>query len=195
MGLGSLLVAAALCLALYNVWDENRAEESAEQILTVLEAKIQEGTDETPGATEIVGFPDYVLNPDMEMPVSTIDGHDYIGVLEIPALGLSLPIMSQWSYPNLKIAPCRYTGSVYQDNLVLCAHNYAKHFGNLKNLQPGVGVNFTDNNGNTFSYEVAELSILEPTAVEEMQSGNWDLTLFTCTYGGKTRVTVRCVKI
>ena len=28
--------------------------------------------------------------------------------------------------------------------------------------------------------------------VEEMLSGGWALTLFTCTLGGRTRVTVRC---
>jgi sortase A len=38
------------------------------------------------------------------------------------------------------------------------------------------------------------LEILRPTAVEEMISGDWDLTLFTCTIGGATRVTIRCEK-
>jgi len=36
---------------------------------------------------------------------------------------------------------------------------------------------------------------LQPTAVEEMCSGDWDLTLFTCTLGGKFRVTVRCDRV
>lgn len=34
--------------------------------------------------------------------------------------------------------------------------------------------------------------LLQPTAVEEMTSGEWPLSLFTCTIGGKLRVTVRC---
>ena len=29
--------------------------------------------------------------------------------------------------------------------------------------------------------------------VEEMLSEEWDLTLFTCTYSGQTRFTVRCL--
>ena len=36
------------------------------------------------------------------------------------------------------------------------------------------------------------METLMPTAVEEMESGDWDLTLFTCTVGGRTRVAVRC---
>jgi sortase A len=41
---------------------------------------------------------------------------------------------------------------------------------------------------------VAALDILESTAVETMTAGEFDLTLFTCTYDGKSRVTVYCNK-
>ena len=39
-----------------------------------------------------------------------------------------------------------------------------------------------------------QVETLAPTAVDEMTGGDWDLTLFTCTYSGQARVTVRCVK-
>lgn len=45
----------------------------------------------------------------------------------------------------------------------------------------------------TTRYEVAEIEILSPDAVEEMTEDDGDLTLFTCTLGGGSRVTVRCV--
>jgi sortase A len=45
--------------------------------------------------------------------------------------------------------------------------------------------------GNVFVYEAAVVETLGPTDVEEMHSGDWDLTLFTCTVGGRSRVTVR----
>ena len=95
----------------------------------------------------------------------------------------------------MKISPCRYEGSIYLDNMVICGHNYSTHFGTLKELDAGDLVFFTDMDGNLFEYAVAETEILQPTAVEEMTSGNWDLTLFTCTVGGATRVTVRCLKL
>ncbi|MGN0969549.1 MAG: sortase, partial [Evtepia sp.] len=53
---------------------------------------------------------------------------------------------------------------------------------------------FTDADGNQFRYTVAQVETLAKTAVEEMAAGDWDLTLFTCTLGGQTRVTVRCVE-
>ena len=129
------------------------------------------------------------------MPTSHVDGHDYIGCLTIPSLGLDLPIMSGWSYPKLRIAPCRFEGSLYLDDLVLMAHNYDRHFGRIKNLRSGDIITFTDMEGTTVEYEVIALEVLEPTAVEEMTAGEFDLTLFTCTYGGQSRVTVRCDRV
>ena len=43
-------------------------------------------------------------------------------------------------------------------------------------------------------YRVVVLDILSPDAIEEMTAGDFDLTLFTCTYGGQSRVTVYCNK-
>ena len=181
---GLLLIAAALFLTGYNLFDQMRAQRSAAQAAAQLAERLPQTTQ-----TDV---PDYLLTPEMEMPVETIDGVDYVGVLRIPALALELPVISQWSYPLLKIAPCRYSGSAYQNNLVLCAHNYASHFGNLKNLHIGDAVTFTDMDGSLFTYQVAELENLPPQATEEMENGDWDLTLFTCTVGGQSRVTVRC---
>ena len=61
-------------------------------------------------------------------------------------------------------------------------------------LAIGSKILFTDVNGNLTRYSVAELEILQPTAVEDMTAGDYDLTLFTCTYGGATRFTVRCIR-
>lgn len=190
---GTLLIAAALGLTAYNLWDESQAASRADGALERLTQRLPE---EPPASTENeeLVIPDYILDPSREMPVTEIDGNDYVGVLEIPALGLSLPVMDQWSYPGLKTAPCRYTGSAYANDLVIAAHNYQRHFGQIKELSSGDEVTFTDMDGNIFRYEVAETEVLQPTAVEEMTSGDWPLTLFTCTVGGQYRVAVRCAE-
>lgn len=189
---GLLLIVAALFLTGYNLYDNYRASRLAgaavEQLDIVPVAEVNEAPDID---TEIV-VPDYVLNPDMEMPVKEIDGWSYIGILEVPSCELELPVISEWSYPALKAAPCRYSGSAYQDNMVIAAHNYRSHFSKVKRLSVGAEVIFTDIDGNVFEYEVAELETLEPTAIKEMTSGDWELTLFTCTSGGQYRVAVRC---
>lgn len=196
--MGLLLIAASLLLIAYNLYDEYRAGQFSKMAITDLEEFMQtqssKDNDEPIGTIpDEMEIPDYILNPDMDMPEKTIDGVEYIGILSIPTLGLELPVISQWSYPNLKNAPCRYSGSVYKNNMIIAAHNYGSHFGNLKNLKAGDIVTFTDIDGNVFTYEMAELEILQPTAIEHMESGEWDLTLFTCTIGGQSRVTVRFV--
>lgn len=200
--LGLLLLAAALLLTGYNLREESAARQSVGEAAERLEEILAEETEEeeTMDPEELlrleengeIEIPDYILNPKMEMPAEEIDGQAYIGVLKIPALELELPVLRDISYPKLKIAPCRYLGSAYTDDLIIAAHNYPSHFGNLKQLLTGDQLLFTDTDGNQFVYEVEELELLGPGDIEEMESGDWDLTLFTCTIGGQSRVTVRC---
>lgn len=195
--LGLLLLLAALLLTAYNLWCDAMASMPVDVVLGRLTPTLSSRQSELPAlssgeALEEAFVPDYVLNPEMAMPEETIDGRNYIGVLDIPALELSLPIISEWSYDALQIAPCRYSGSAYLDNLVTAGHNYRSHFVSLPQLQPGDSVTFTDMDGNVFSYEVSSLETLSPYAVSDMTSGDWDLTLFTCTVGGQSRLAIRC---
>ena len=195
--LGLLLLLAALGLTAYNLWLDARASMSVDVVLERLTPTLSSRQSELPAlssgeALEEAFVPDYVLNPEMAMPEETIDGRNYIGVLDIPALGLSFPIISEWSYDALQIVPCRYSGSAYLDNLVIAGHNYRSHFASLSQLQPGDTVTFTDMDGNVFSYEVSSLETLSPYAVSDMTSGDWDRTLFTCTVGGQSRLAIRC---
>lgn len=136
--------------------------------------------------------PAFIRNPDMEMPITVIDGNDYIGVLDIPTQGLSLPIISEWDYPRLRIAPCRYRGSVYSGDIIIAGHNYDRHFEPIKRLRIGDPVTFTDVEGNVFRYTVCGFDQLDTYDVAKMKEGEWDLTLFTCMTSGNLRATVRC---
>lgn len=182
---GLLLICAAIGLAAFNLWSESNAAKASDDVLSQMEGLLPAKSD---------AVPDYVLDPNMAMPTFSIDGADYIGIVQIPSLGLQLPVADNWSYVQLRTSPCRYSGSAYLDDLVICGHNYSSHFGNLKYLDAGEKVTFTDADGNVFIYEVCLVETMQPTAVTEMTSGQWDLTLFTCTIGGQSRVTVRCNK-
>ena len=182
---GAVFIIAAAALTGYNIWDETRAKAASEVNLTALTGLMSAGD----GLEDI---PDYMVNPDMEMPVAEVDGRQYIGVLDIPKLSLNLPVMSRWSDEGLRIAPGRYSGSAYKSGFVIAAHNYPAHFGHIKELSLGDQVIFTDVRGRSFAYTVTALDILGPYETEEMVSSEWDLSLFTCTFGGRSRVTVRC---
>ena len=199
MIIGVLLVLGALGLLVYNRQEAAKAQKNTEQllprILAEIESKKQEKA-ETEGVEEVPELPqaweEFMDKEPEEMPVVELDGQKYIGYLSIPSLQLDLPVMSDWSYKQLKQAPCRYTGNVSQDNLVVMAHNYEYHFGGLKDLSQGENIFFTDMNGEITIYEVVARDILNPVAIEEVTENNYDLTLFTCTYGGQSRVTVYC---
>lgn len=133
--------------------------------------------------------------PIPEMPTMMIDGQEYIGYLEMPTIGITLPVMSDWSYKKLRIAPCRYWGSAYDDSMVILAHNYDRHFGRISSLNIGDPVQFVDADGNIFKYVVAAHETLERLQMRKMVDNDYDLTLFTCTYGGGKRVTVRLERV
>jgi len=204
-GLGVLLIVAALFLTGYNLWDDYRAGQSSENVLEHVDELIPtDGASGIPVGTEENDFaglveqtvepdvPEYVRNPQMDMPEKEIDGQMYIGVVEIPSLELELPIISDWDDTKLKISPCRYVGSVSLNNMILSGHSYKNHFRYIRNLVEGDSVIFTDMDGNRFEYEVILQEVIMADDVEGMLDGEWDLTLFTCTPGGKSRNTVRC---
>ena len=56
---------------------------------------------------------------------------------------------------------------------------------------------FTDGKGIVYEYETVQTETVDGRDVEAMELGsenNWDLTLFTCTLSGQSRVTVRAVQ-
>lgn len=140
--------------------------------------------------------PDYELFPDMEMPTEEINGVRYIGEIYCPKIKRGSPIIYSWSMDLLKIAPCRYSGTVYGHDLVIASHNYTRHLGRMLRLRAGDDVYFTDVQGNVFHYRVIDREELPPSDVRSMvvkqDEADWDLTVFTCTMSGQTRMAIRC---
>ena len=52
-------------------------------------------------------------DPDREMPAIEVEGERYLGILDIPALGLTLPVGESLDDDALQSTPCRYSGSIY----------------------------------------------------------------------------------
>ena len=65
----------------------------------------------------------------------------------------------------------------------------------LKTLDIGSKIWFIDVEGNRFEYKVSDIEIIKGTNVKQMEKGKWDMTLFTCTYGGQNRMALRCTLI
>lgn len=180
--LGVVCILSSVGFVVYNRWEDESAEEVAQSLLEGVQNIIDEKT---------AGTDDTEKTP-TEMSTVKVDGYDCIGILSVPVLDLELPVLTDWSYAKLKKAPCHYYGTYHEKDFVIAAHNYKSHFGRLSELQTGDIVFFTDVNGVVYYYEVVLLETLPKEATKEMITGGFDLSLYTCTPGGGSRVTVRC---
>lgn len=198
--IGAMLLIAALLLVLYNIQQDYRGAETAQEILPALQAKMTTTVSEEDRqvlSLEEDWLEEYTEELPPEEVLIEVDGKTYIGTISIPSLGIELPVLSAWSYSNLKLAPCRYAGTIVEGNLILAAHNYRSHFGKIGNLNSGDLLYLTDGSGVLHTYEVVQTELIAGHDVPAMESNaeDWDLTLFTCTMSGRNRVTVRAVEL
>ena len=177
--LGVVCLLCSVGFVVYNRWEAENAAKITESLLEDVQSVIAEQNDEQ-------------NDFQTKMPTIKVDSYECIGILSIPVLNLELPVLTDWSYAKLKKAPCHYYGSYYEKDFVIAAHNYKAHFGRLSELQAGDVVVFTDVSGVKHYYDVVLLETLPENATEEMITSGFDLSLYTCTLGGGSRVTVRC---
>lgn len=198
VGMGAVLLAAALLLFLNNEHEDAKAGEAAGEALSALQVAINDGPND-PNAPPLLDLSDPTEATEAaeetvptELTVVNINGNDYIGYLSIPAFELELPVMADWSMDKLQTAPCLQYGSPLTDDAVIAAHNFKQHFRALHDIQAGERVTFTDMNGYVMEYTVADVEIIDPRNVYDVINSEYDLILYTCTTGGQSRVTVRC---
>lgn len=178
--LGILFLAGAAGLTLWNFNTDQAAAEESRSLLTELAEAIP----------EVEAQP--VFPMENGMPVVEVEGQNYMGAINFPDLDRELPVLASYELEKLKTAPAVYHGTPQTGDLVICAHNYRSHFGSLQRLPIGAQVLLKAVDGNLYEYQVAATEVVSPFAVADVTSGEWDLTLFTCTLGGRTRYVVRC---
>ena len=188
MSLGLMLLAGAVGLLIYNQREANRAEAVSLELLPAVSEAIAQQQTQEPQPT--LPLPTEPTAPRMK--AVEVDGHLCVGYISIPRLKLELPVLAECTDENLKISPCLFTGTTMEDDLTIAGHNYRRHFGPIRRLKPGNNVIFVDMDGNVIHYQVAAVDAVSPSAAEEVTSGQFDLALITCTYGGKTRLVIYC---
>ena len=206
---GVVLVFAALRLFFHNRIEDKTAGENAEKTLQQLEDAMteREAKDETaatpaPDVSSSPGMPSPAgtgsgsnglpAPPALDMPTVRSGAYDYIGYLDFPGYGLTMPVAATWSFPAMEISPCRHTGSVYYDYLVVAGHIYISEFDVLFHLEAGDSVTFTDVDGNVFTYTVREFASVTPDDSDTVMNSGYALTMYACNWDTSERVTVIC---
>ena len=186
IAVGMLMIAGCAVLFWRNLQEDKEAETSANLRLHTVREYLQNPSEVKQDDDEPVFYGEDLL------PEVDLDGDVYIGILSIPNVGMELPVMKDCTASNMKLAPCLYSGALQTKDMVICGHNYKSSFGKLWSVGSGDYVTFTAMNGTVYTYQVGEVEILEANEIERMTVSQWPLSLYTCTYNGKQRVTIRC---
>ena len=188
---GLMMVFSAMFLHLAAEKQDALAGENAQILLRQLELNRIPVDNSSAPAVPSETAPEAEQIPDTAMPEKEYLGYTMIGTLRVPSVGMELPVLSSWSYPLLNVAPCRYSGSITEGNMILMGHNYKSHFTPLHSVCAGAAVEFENVDGVVYHYQVEEIQHLHRSEGELLPSA-YPLTLFTCTPGGINRIVVRC---
>ena len=190
MIIATIVIIVAIGLLVYNNIEENRVRDENESVVSELESNMDQYTDLD--NENDLSWLDYGNSVGADYSI-TIDGITYIGILYFPSVeNLAVPVIDDCSDSLLKVSSCRYSGSLKGNDMIIAGHSYKAIFGKLNsNLVVGDLVYFKDLAGNVYKYKLSNVETLQPTDVEKMQEGDWDLTLFTCSYDNQKRVAFR----
>lgn len=137
------------------------------------------------------------------------DGVEYTteAVLKISKIGIEYPVLSTTSPELLYVSINKYHPKDLKPNEIgnycIVGHYYenGKMFGKLHKLKNGDTAELTDLSGRTITYQVYDKYVVEPTDTRctsqktAINMGKRELTLITCTNGGKQRLVVKLREI
>ena len=213
-----LFIISVLCVIvlssyyLYTGYDRDRHEEISQEILAgildqttiktddgilrVVLEEIDEENTQQEGATseEQETTQSYQAN----------NGVTYVteATLNIPALDINYPVLSETSEELLMVSLNKYWGPSPNEigNYCIVGHNYTnkKMFGRLAEIKNGDTVELTSTDGRTVNYVVYNKYIVEPDDVactSQLTNGQREVTLITCTNHGKQRLVVKAREV
>ena len=163
MGVGLLLVAGFLMI--FGQWEIRSAAQKTDTYVQAIRNGIPEPQSAVPEARR-----------DNTMPVLSIEGTDFVGILELPRYGSSLPVCAQWG--RVSRYPSRFHGSIYDGTLQIGATTQAGQYDFYREISVGDTVCFTDMEGNRYTLVVTDLRYAKHADQEVLGGKDAALTVF-----------------
>ena len=160
----ALLLGAITTLALWR-WGIRNSEKQAASYVSTLQALLPKPQDAVPEARR-----------DNTMSVLSVDGTDFVGMIEIPRYGSVLPVGAKWGKSSKY--PCRFDGSVYDGTLQIGATTQKGQYDFYRDLSVGDTVVYTDMEGNRYTYRITSLRYEKHADQAALQREEAALTLF-----------------
>jgi hypothetical protein len=113
---------------------------------------------------------------DNSMPRLSLDGEDFIGILEFPYYDSALPVCADWG--NTTKYPCCLNGSIYDGSIQIGATSQTGQYDFYREISVGDSVFFTDMEGNRYTLCVSDLRYEKHADQSVLCRGDAVLTLF-----------------
>ena len=131
-----------------------------------------------------------------------IQGHKVVGIIKIPKIELEYPILETTTKETLNLSITKFWGNQINEigNVSLAGHNNLNGtmFGKTKKLEVGDIIELTDIQNVTLKYKIFKMYVIDPNDISCIlpeQEGTREVTLITCTTGGKDRFIVKAREI
>ena len=160
----SLLVIGILALLFWQ-WNINSSIQKSETYVETLRTLIPEPQGAIPEERR-----------DNSMSVLSIDGADFVGIIEMPRYDSALPVGADWGH--LTKYPCRFNGSIYDGTMQIGATSQKGQYDFYREISVGDTVIFTDAEGNRYTYAVTNLRYEKHADQSALNREESALTLF-----------------
>ena len=176
--LGAILVIASIGLLVYSMRgyeiDTNNAIVQIEKLLP----KITQSVPQEKGNNAMSSM--------------EIAGESYVALLEMDMFKFKMPVRSVWDEKAVEAVPCRYSGSVYNNTLVIASTDEKGQMDFVNNINTGDRLNLTTMRGEQFSYKVVKVENSNTATAEELNTDEFDLTIFVEYSGHTDYLFIRC---
>ena len=162
---GAVMLLGALLALTYWQWNISHSEKQANIYVETLRNLIPQPQNAIPEERR-----------DNTMSVLSVDGLDFVGIVELPRYGSILPVCGDWS-KNAQY-PCRFGGSIYDRTLQIGATTQKGQYDFYREISVGDAVIFTDVEGNRYTYQVSAMRYEKHIDQTALQREDADLTLF-----------------
>ena len=159
-----LLVGAVVILALWR-WNISSSEKQAQYYVNTLQELIP---DPQNAALE--------ERRDNTMSVLSVDGTNFVGIVELPRYGSVLPVCADWGKTSKY--PCCFSGSIYNGTMQIGATTQKGQYDFYRELSVGDTVIYTDMEGNRYTFTITSLRYEKHADQAALQHEDAPLKLF-----------------
>ena len=179
LGVVLLLVAGAVMLV--DGVSAKQSEKDAAQILEKTQTMMPQSMDRVPEE-----------RGNNTMASMEIDGVNVIGVLSFTGYGRTLPLAGSWDTGLVSSMPCRFTGSIYDESLIIGAVDGENQLPFAARMEVGDQIVLTDMEGGRYTYRVSAIHHARSATLEKLQEGDYPLTIFVKDSNTSEYLLIRC---